>query len=137
MIGLSFCSMIYRLLADGLVAFHLAFIVFVVVGGALALVHRGWAIVHLPCVAWAAWTEFTGTICPLTPWEQALRRAAGDAGYSGGFVDHYIVPIIYPPELTASTQLVLGAFVVTLNIVVYALVFWRSRNARARPARIP
>ena len=129
--------MIYRLLADGLVAFHLAFIVFVVVGGALALVHRGWTLVHLPSVAWAAWTEFTGTICPLTPWEQALRHAAGDAGYSGGFVDHYIVPIIYPPGLTASTQLVLGSFVVTLNLVVYALVLWRGRRANARGATNP
>lgn len=129
--------MIYRLLADGLVAFPLAFIVFVVVGGALALVHRGWTLVHLPSVAWAAWTEFTGTICPLTPWEQALRHAAGDAGYSGGFVDHYIVPIIYPPGLTASTQLVLGSFVVTLNLVVYALVLWRGRRANARGATNP
>jgi len=90
-------SMLYRLLADALVAFHFAFIVFVVAGGALALVRLGWAIVHLPSVAWAAWTEFTGTICPLTPWEQSLRRAAGDAGYSGGFIDHYLVPIIFPP----------------------------------------
>jgi len=100
----------------------------VVAGGALALVRLGWAIVHLPSVAWAAWTEFTGTICPLTPWEQSLRRAAGDAGYSGGFIDHYLVPIIYPPGLTPGTQLALGAFVVALNIVVYAMVWRRHRK---------
>ena len=121
-------SMLYRLLADALVAFHLAFIVFVVAGGALALVRLGWAVVHLPSVGWAAWTEFTGTICPLTPWEQSLRRAAGDAGYSGGFIDHYLVPIIYPPGLTPGTQLALGAFVVALNIVVYAMVWRRHRK---------
>ena len=117
-----------RLLADGVVALHLAFIVFVVAGGLLALHRRAWALVHLPALAWGAWTEFTATVCPLTPWEQALRRAAGEAGYAGGFIDHYLVPIIYPPGLTAQTQFVLGVGVVALNALVYALVWWRWRR---------
>jgi hypothetical protein len=120
--------MTYRLLADVLVAIHFAFILFVLFGGLLALHRRGWALLHLPAVAWAAWTEFTGTICPLTPWEQSLRRAAGDAGYAGGFIDHYLVPVIYPSGLTPRVQLVLGAFVVALTLAVYGVVWWRWRR---------
>ena len=118
-----------RLSADVLVALHFAFIAFVVAGGFLTLWHRGWAIVHLPAVAWAAWTEFTSTVCVLTPWENALRAQAGDAGYAGSFVDHYIVPIIYPQALTPDLQLWLGVGVVALNAVIYALAWRRSRIA--------
>ena len=116
-----------RLLADTVVAVHLAFIAFVVVGGLLVLWRRWWAVLHLPAVAWGAWTEFTGTLCPLTPWEQALRRQAGEAGYAGGFVEHYIVPLIYPATLTPRLQLALGAFVLLLNAAVY-LGAWRWRQ---------
>jgi hypothetical protein len=119
-----------RLAADALVALHFAFIAFVVAGGLLTLRHKGWAIVHLPAVAWAAWTEFTATVCPLTPWENALRAKAGEAGYAGGFVDHYIVPIIYPQALTPDAQVELGVGVVALNAVIYALAWRRSRTAR-------
>jgi hypothetical protein len=122
--------MTYRLLADTVVAIHFAFILFVLFGGLLALHRRGWALLHLPAVAWAAWTEFTGTICPLTPWEQSLRRAAGDAGYAGGFIDHYLVPIIYPPGLTPRVQLALGGFVVALTLAIYGVVWWRWRRRR-------
>ena len=65
-----------------------------------------------PAAVWAAWTEFTGTICPLTPWEQALRQQAGQAGIRGGFVDHYLVPVLYPAALTPGIQIALGAVVV-------------------------
>ena len=116
-----------RLLADTVVALHLAFILFVVGGGLLVLWRRWWAVLHLPAVAWGAWTEFTGTLCPLTPWEQALRRQAGEAGYAGGFVEHYIVPLIYPATLTPRLQLALGAFVLLLNAAVY-LGAWRWRQ---------
>jgi len=117
-----------RLLADAVVAFHFAFIVFVVAGGLLVLWRRGWALLHLPAVAWGAWTEFTGTICPLTPWEQALRRQAGEAGYAGGFVEHYLVPLIYPAALTPGLQIALGAFVLLLNAALYAGVWRRWRR---------
>jgi hypothetical protein len=126
-----------RLAADALVALHLAFIVFVVAGGLLALVHRGWAAVQLPAVAWGAWTEFTGTICPLTPWENALRRQAGEAGYAGGFIEHYVIPLIYPDALTAGVQVALGLGTLGINAAVYAFAWrrWRRRAlARASPA---
>jgi len=120
-----------RLAADIVVTAHLAFIVFAVAGGFLVLWRRWWAALHLPAAAWAAWTEFTGTICPLTPWEQALRRQAGEAGYAGGFVDHYVVPLVYPAALTPRIQLALGAFVVVANVAVYAWVWRRRQHARA------
>jgi hypothetical protein len=125
-----------RLLADALVVVHFAFIVFVVAGGCLALWHRGWTALHLPAAAWGAWTELTGTICPLTPWENALRARAGVAGYSGGFVEHYLIPLIYPEALTARTQLVLGLLVIAINAFVYWLVWrkWR-RGERSPPLR--
>ena len=119
-----------RLAADALVAVHFAFIAFVIAGGVLTVWHPRWAWLHLPAVAWAAWTEFTSTACPLTPWENALRVAAGDAGYAGSFVEHYIVPIIYPAGLTPSAQTGLGAGIVALNVIVYALAWRRSRRAR-------
>jgi hypothetical protein len=117
----------FRLLADALVVIHLAFIAFVVSGGFLTLRHRAWAALHLPALAWGAFTEFTGTVCPLTPWENALRARAGEAGYHGGFVEHYLIPLIYPDGLTARTQLVLGVVVLAINAVAYALV-WKLRR---------
>lgn len=119
-----------RLLADALVAAHLAFIVFVVAGGLLVLRSRRWAVLHLPAVAWGAFAEITRTVCPLTPLENSLRLRAGDAGYAGGFIEHYIVPLIYPEALTARTQVVLGLTVIAVNVAVYALAWrrWRHRT---------
>ena len=132
----------YRLLADAVVVLHLAFIAFVVAGGLLVLVRPAVGWIHLPAVAWAAYTEFTSTICPLTPLENDLRARAGQAGYDGGFVEHYIIPLIYPPGLTSRTQLVLGAIVIVLNLSIYGLAVWRatrrritSRRASDAPAR--
>ena len=119
-----------RLAADALVAIHFAFIAFVIAGGILAVWRPRWAWLHLPAVAWAAWTEFTATVCPLTPWENALRAAAGDAGYAGSFVEHYVVPIIYPAGLTPGAQTGLGFGIIALNATVYALAWHRSRRAR-------
>ena len=119
-----------RLLADALVAAHLAFIVFVLAGGLLVLRRRGWAVLHLPAVAWGAFAEISGTLCPLTPLENSLRLRAGDAGYAGGFIEHYVIPLIYPEALTARTQVVLGLTVLAVNGVVYALAWrrWRQRK---------
>ena len=115
--------MTYRLLADATVAFHLVFIAFVVVGGFLVL-RRPWvAWLHLPAVAWVAWLEFTGAICPLTPLENTLRTRAGEAGYAGGFIDHYLMPVIYPVGLTPQIQTMLGIAVLVLNVIVYSWVW--------------
>jgi len=121
-------AMSARILADVVLVVHFAFIAFVVAGGLLVLWRRAIAFVHLPAVAWAAYTEFTSTICPLTPWEQALRARAGE-GYTGGFVEHYLLPVIYPSALTPRVQLVLGLLVVALNAAIYALVWWRARSS--------
>jgi Protein of Unknown function (DUF2784) len=121
----------YRLLADAVVVLHVAFIAFVLAGGLLVLARPRLAWVHLPAVAWAAYAECMSTLCPLTPLENALRARAGQAGYEGGFIEHYLIPLIYPPGLTPGTQLVLGAIVVAVNVAVYALAWRRRRNERA------
>jgi Protein of Unknown function (DUF2784) len=118
--------MTYRLLADATVAFHFAFIVFAVLGGLLVLRKPFVAWLHLPAVAWVAWLELTGAICPLTPLENDFRARAGQAGYEGGFIDHYLMPVIYPAGLTPQMQTILGIAVLVLNIAVY-VVLWRRR----------
>ncbi len=114
--------------ADILVVLHALFIVFVVAGGLLALRWPLAAAVHLPCAAWGALIEFTGGVCPLTPLEQSLRAAAGEAGYRGGYIEHYLLPVIYPPGLTPAVQIVLGGLVIGLNVLVYGVVLYRRRR---------
>src|SRR5438552_17260706 len=114
--------MLYRVAADGVLALHLAFVLFALLGGFLVLRRVGLAWLHLPAVAWAAFVEFTGRICPLTPLEVALRQAAGDAGYSGDFLEHYLVAVIYPEGLTQELQVALGAALLLVNVAIYAVV---------------
>jgi hypothetical protein len=118
--------MLHRLLADCLVLVHLAFVVFVVAGGLLVLWRPSLRWIHLPAAAWGALIEFTGWICPLTPWEQALRFRAGQVGYAGGFIEYYILPLLYPQGLTPGVQMVLGILVVGVNIVIYVFVGYRQ-----------
>lgn len=120
--------MIARALADLLVVVHLAFVLFVVLGGFLAIRRPRVAWVHLPCAAWGALISFAGWVCPLTPLENALRRAGGEAGYGGGFVAHYLLPVLYPYGLTRGVQVALGALVVAVNAVAYVLVLRRRRR---------
>lgn len=121
--------MIYRVLANLVVLSHLGFIFFVIFGGLLAFRWRFMPWLHLPAVAWAAAVQLFGWICPLTPLENALRRAGGAAGYTGGFFDHYTTAIIYPTPLTREFQVLLGWVVVALNLAVY-LAVWRRRHHR-------
>jgi len=118
--------MIYRLLADGVLVIHLAFILFVVLGGLLVFKWRRAAWVHLPMAGWGVAIEFFDWTCPLTPLEQYLRRVSGAMGYTGGFIEHYLVPIIYPGTLTRALQVGLGLSVVAFNVAVYAF-WWRAR----------
>lgn len=118
----------YSLLADLVVGLHLAFVLFVVLGGLLVLRWTRVAWLHLPAVAWGALIEWRGWICPLTPLEAALRRGAGEAGYEEGFLDHYVIPLLYPPGLTRELQLAMAAGVVVLNVAVYGAVLWRRRR---------
>ncbi len=117
-----------RLAADAVVVLHVGFVVFVCIGGLLALHRRWWLFIHPPAAVWGALVEIGGLSCPLTRLEFALRRAAGEAGYAGGFIDHYIWPLLYPDDLSRSDQLVLGAIVVVLNAAVYAVVWQRARR---------
>ena len=122
--------MLDRVLTDAVVVFHLGFIVFALAGGVLVITwRRSVAWLHLPAVAWAAYAEFTATICPLTPLENALRLRAGQSGYAGGFVEHYLIPIIYPAGLTPNAQGVLGAVVIAVNLLFYAIA-WRRASPR-------
>jgi len=122
------------LLADLVVVAHLLFVMFAVAGGLLVLRWRWLAWLHLPAAAWAMLVELNGWICPLTPLENSLRRRAGEAVYQQGFVEQYLLPLLYPPALTHQTQLILGSGVLVINLVIYALV-WRVRRARQPVAR--
>jgi len=114
------------LAADSLVVLHLAFVLFVILGGLLVYRWPRWAWVHVPAFLWGAVIEFGDWVCPLTPLEQRLRALAGEGGYTGGFVEHYILPLIYPEGLTREIQLALGLFVLGVNAVVYGVWLWRK-----------
>lgn len=122
--------MSYGARADLLVALHFGFVLFVVLGGLLVLRWRWVALAHLPAAVWGAWIEFSGRICPLTPLENEYRRLGGQAGYSGDFVAHYILPVLYPHPLTRGIQIVLGVIVVGLNLALYVRAFGRRREPR-------
>lgn len=121
--------MLDKLLADFVVLFHVTFVLFVVTGGLLALRWGRVAWLHVPCALWGAWVELAGWICPLTPLEVSLREAAGQAGYSGGFLQHYVIPVLYPAGLTRGIQVGLGVTVLVLNLAAYSVVWRRKRRA--------
>ena len=123
--------MFYGLLADLTVLLHAAFILFSVFGGLLALRRARVAYVHVPAVLWAAFVEFSGRICPLTPLENHYRELAGENGYSGGFIEHYVLPVIYPSGLTRNIQLWLGLGVLAVNLVCYSLLIRRYLKGAA------
>lgn len=117
----------YRLAADALVVVHCGFVLFVAAGGLLVLWRPRVAWAHLPAALWGAWIELAGGVCPLTPLENRWRLLGGEAGYGGGFIDHYVMPVLYPPGLTRGGQVTLGLLVVAVNLVFYALAFRRHR----------
>jgi hypothetical protein len=131
--------LIYRALADLILALHLVFVLFVVLGGLLVLRWPRVAWLHIPAAIWGVLIEYTGWICPLTPLENSFRARGGQAGYSGGFIEHYIQPLLYPAGLTRSTQVVLGSVVLLLNLAAYGIALSRMRRGelsdRDRSAR--
>lgn len=130
--------MIERIAADIIVLLHFAFILFVGLGGLLCLRWKRAAWVHIPAATWGATIEFTRGVCPLTPLEQRLRVAAGEAGYSGSFVEHYLLPVIYPIGLDQSLQFALGILVVLVNLAVYAWVLLGgARRSSGKPQNPP
>jgi hypothetical protein len=118
-------------LADGLVILHLLFVVFVMAGGFLLLRWPKVAWLHVPAAAWGAWVEFSGGVCPLTPLENQLRIVGGGNAYSGGFVERYLLPILYPEYLTLPVQLLLGGLVVAVNLVAYGMIYRTTRKDAA------
>lgn len=115
----------YALLADLVLVLHAAFILFVVLGGLLVAWRRSFAWLHIPAAVWGVLIEFLGWVCPLTYLENDLRNAAGDGGYSGGFIDHYLAPLVYPAALTPEIQVLLGLGALLVNVIVYTWV-WRG-----------
>jgi hypothetical protein len=125
--------MLFRLLADLVVLVHLAFVVFVILGGFLAFRFRSLLWAHLPAVIWAGAVELSGSACPLTPLENWLRERGGGRVYRGDFIEHYVLPVLYPESLTRETQVALGLLVLALNGVLYGALYRRKR-AKGRPA---
>ena len=124
----------YGILADIVVWVHLAFVIFVVGGAGLVVRRRRMLWLHLPAVFWAIWIEFSGKLCPLTPLENWLRIRAGQGGYRGGFVEYYLMPVLYPVGLTHNIQILMGLLVIIINLALYGLIIsqlWRrKRNER-------
>lgn len=122
--------MLYRVAADALVVAHFGFICFVILGGLLAI-RWNWVILfHLPAVLWGMLIEFYGWICPLTPWEIQLRESAGQQGYEGGFIEHYLLAVMYPDGLTRNVQIGLGLIVFGINASVYLWMIKRGLRPR-------
>lgn len=119
--------MLMRIAADAVLLLHLGFIIFALCGALLALRWSRLAYFHLPAAAWAVYIELTGTVCPLTYIENDLRQQAGQQGYAGGFVEHYLLPAIYPPGLTSAVQYALAGVVLVVNLMLYGWL-WRRRR---------
>jgi hypothetical protein len=115
--------MAYGILADLVMVTHLGFVLFVVLGGVLVLYWRPALYVHLPAAVWGVLIEFAGWTCPLTPLENWLRQLGQEAGYTGGFVEHYLLAVLYPESLTRKVQITLGAVVLVVNLLLYWRVY--------------
>ena len=122
--------MIYRVAADFVLLTHFAFIVLVVAGGLVVFRYAWFVWIHLPAASWGAFVELSGRICPLTTLENYLRVNAGQEGYVDSFVEHYILPVIYPAGLTRNIQLVLAGLVIAVNVIIYATIFLRKKRQK-------
>ncbi len=127
-------AVIYRLLAGAALALHFLFIAFVAAGSVLVLRWPRLAWLHLPCAAYGALVELVGWICPLTPVENHLRRLGGEAGYSGGFLERYLLPLVYPEPFPRRLAVALGAAVLAVNAAAYAVILVRARRRRGGTA---
>jgi hypothetical protein len=122
---------LYHLLAEVTVLVHFLFVLFVAGGALLLLRWPKLVYLHLPALAWGLYIEFTGAICPLTPLENHLRHMAGMETYEGGFINQYLMPVLYPAGLTKNVQLILGGLMVLVNGAIYGVLIWRRFAARA------
>jgi len=124
--------MLYLALAHLVLLIHAAFVTFVAFGGLLALWRPRMAYLHLPALAWGATVVAMGWICPLTPLENWLRMMAGKEQYEGGFIEHYLTMLVYPPGLTRDTQILLATLLVVANVAIYAVWYGRRRRAKGQ-----
>lgn len=115
--------MLYKLLADLTVLMHLAFILFVVLGGLFVLRWKKVMWVHIPIAIWGVVVEYFDILCPLTPLENHFRELSGNVTYETGFIEQYIIPVMYPAGLNRNLQFILGSLVIVFNICIYLLVF--------------
>ena len=122
----------YRFLANSLVVFHFCFVLFVLSGGLLVIWRKWCALLHIPAAVWGVIVESTGWMCPLTPLENKWREAGGGLPYEGGFVEHYIMPVLYPVNLTRDFQITLALLILTINVILYTIAF--SRKTGEHPA---
>ena len=122
--------MIYSFLADLLVVFHLVFILYVIAGALLIFKWPKTLWLHLPSCFWGMTVEFIGWICPLTTWEIQLRRLAGEEGYTRSFIEHYLIPIIYPSGLNREIQMLMGSIVLIVNLSLYTLILIKRRKRK-------
>jgi len=129
--------MAYALLADGLLLLHALFVVFAVAGAGLLFRWPRLAWLHLPAALWGAWIELSGGICPLTPLENRLRHAAGQVGYGGDFLAHYLHAFLYPAGLTGEGQWWLGILLALVNLALYGLAWRHHRQRQRRPSPRP
>ncbi|MGA9854319.1 MAG: DUF2784 domain-containing protein [Gammaproteobacteria bacterium] len=125
--------MLYLWLADAVVITHFAFVIFVVAGGLLVWRWRWVLWLHLPALFWGALVEFTHWICPLTDLENWLRSRAGVGAYQADFLEHYLLPILYPAHLTPEIQIFLGILVIAINVGIYGWLLVRSRRKSVPP----
>jgi len=122
--------MLNSFLADLVLLCHLLFILFVIFGGVLLFISKKFVFLHIPAAAWGMSIELFGWICPLTPLENRLREAGHRSGYQGGFIEHYLVPVIYPDSLTREIQVFFGLAVLVVNLIVYTAVIVQSKKRR-------
>lgn len=118
----------YLFLADAVLLLHLAFILFVVFGALLVWRYPRLVWLHLPAAIWGALIEISGHVCPLSPLENHLRRIGGEVGYRGGFIEHYLIPVIYPQPQTREAGVLLGIGVIVINVAAYALIHHRAKR---------
>jgi len=124
--------MIYRLAADGILILHLFFVLFVLLGGLLVLLRPSFLWVHLAAVIWGVLVEWADWLCPLTPLENLFRKMGGKSGYPGGFIEHYLTPLLYPEELTIELRYLLGLIVIVVNLTIYGYILLRHRQKSRR-----
>lgn len=122
---------LYFWLSNLIIVIHFLFILFVLLGGLLVLRWPWWRWLHLPAITWGFLVELNGWLCPLTPWENRLRQLSGRNVYEGDFIGEYLIPLIYPAELTREMQYMFAALVIVINAGIYLLI-WRRHRRNSR-----